>query len=1104
MSSRAAASRKRLAGEDKRPSSSKGFFSRSKSANAVPPQLDPSPFVDPSHVANREANRPGSSRSPLDLEGGLARVRRNSVDTISQRTISAPYGGSRNGSPYPSPPQQEYQAIRISPAGSPVTQSPTGQVPYIEASYQPPPPIIATYQPPPPVHFTSALPSQTAYPDTIEPLSGVESLSSFPAPPSYPPPIPLPAHLPSPSTSPPQTSLLLQSSQKQSPRNDSPTPTYTSSHLPLPEEQYLPSPPHIPASLQPQAYVGLGHAYPSPPPSTRLSPLRVSQVSLSSDSSSSSDSEIAYIPREASSSNAVRPITPQRVAFPISPQSPGYASPHIRYAESTSGSSDSSGRSPVDAGPSSPTPKFIFPGSRSVAKPKVSKKISTSAINVVRAPVRQEDFVAYKTPESSSTAPAGLITQRQDSPLVSDTASTNSGGSSSSSNNSNGSPSMPPSGYRFPVGRSKAQPSKVPTFPKRRFGNPSEANAEGGRRRFIGLLVKKKKKSKEPLNSSRGPNSVSPPPTSGGADSGSADLQSGVEAQGAGQRIKSRIGSYPFDPYNSILLDNDRLTGELLMRLNPTASPSYHNYGNMPPTSVLDLGCGEGHWVVDAAIAWKGYGTKVTGYDMVDISQRLLSWAEEQGVKDNIRFVQGNFVKQRLPFSDDSFDLVRMSCLALSLPADSWMPVLQEVNRVLMVGGRLELIDDYVFFPYGKAASALDSLSSGSSDSVGSVAPQLDVTIPSASFTTFSIYNGQVTNPGLGSSADSLLYALDEEDVDDDSQTVHEFNPQKASSSSRNGRRPRDSMRYTGISPELWNNFAATSRDLEALFEHMLFYKFGISTDPNDFILGMMKDVFGHAREVSTMHLTLAPPDFGDNNRPSGLRSRSSSSDRRRQSMGLSRSPGLVLWPSTFLPMTQTEIEIHASKHLRLLLSCKNVLVEHALEATDDDEIDEDSVLEAMAEYESFLRHRFNPPPMSMLSRNNSPYLDTDAVSIQESIADSVSADDREEMWQIQSEFEEFMTMSRQRNAEEERPDTPSTPRLRPTRKDSTPTISTFPGTMSSPIGDDSQASTIARDTFEPSFSTPPFYSKNELTHVRTFRVYEAIKLDSALFGTAI
>jgi len=45
---------------------------------------------------------------------------------------------------------------------------------------------------------------------------------------------------------------------------------------------------------------------------------------------------------------------------------------------------------------------------------------------------------------------------------------------------------------------------------------------------------------------------------------------------------------------------------------------------------------------VDAAIAWKGYGTKVTGYDMVDISKSLLPWAEEQGVTDSVRFIRGN------------------------------------------------------------------------------------------------------------------------------------------------------------------------------------------------------------------------------------------------------------------------------------------------------------------------------------------------------------------------------------------------------------------------------------------------------------------------------
>ena len=48
------------------------------------------------------------------------------------------------------------------------------------------------------------------------------------------------------------------------------------------------------------------------------------------------------------------------------------------------------------------------------------------------------------------------------------------------------------------------------------------------------------------------------------------------------------------------------------------------------------------HWVLEAAVAWKGYGTHVTGYDMVDISRNLLPWATEQGVRDNIRFVRGN------------------------------------------------------------------------------------------------------------------------------------------------------------------------------------------------------------------------------------------------------------------------------------------------------------------------------------------------------------------------------------------------------------------------------------------------------------------------------
>lgn len=278
-----------------------------------------------------------------------------------------------------------------------------------------------------------------------------------------------------------------------------------------------------------------------------------------------------------------------------------------------------------------------------------------------------------------------------------------------------------------------------------------------------------------------------------------------------------------------------------------------------------------------------------------------------------------------------------------------------------MVGGRLELIDDLIFFPYGA--------NSGTGPNALSTPPRLDITIPSSSFTTFSIYDGVTANPGLGlpigdTEAEDLygLYGVREEDpdVEDDSATVNEFNLNSAPETS--AARPSQistnaqSLGYPDLSYETWTQSCATSSDLEALFTHMLLHKFGINKDPSEFVLGLMEEVFGHAREARTMHITLAPPEFGDEEQDSrqGIvgRLNGMSIASRRQSSGLSRAPGLVLWPSTFIPMDRSEIEIHASKHLRLLLSCKNHLIEHAMEATQDDEIDPESLLEALWEYE--------------------------------------------------------------------------------------------------------------------------------------------------------
>lgn len=63
---------------------------------------------------------------------------------------------------------------------------------------------------------------------------------------------------------------------------------------------------------------------------------------------------------------------------------------------------------------------------------------------------------------------------------------------------------------------------------------------------------------------------------------------------------------------------SDRLTTVLLRAVNPNRSPSFHDYRRNPPGSALDLGCGEGHWIVNAAKEWPE--TQFIGFDMMDVA----------------------------------------------------------------------------------------------------------------------------------------------------------------------------------------------------------------------------------------------------------------------------------------------------------------------------------------------------------------------------------------------------------------------------------------------------------------------------------------------------
>ena len=67
------------------------------------------------------------------------------------------------------------------------------------------------------------------------------------------------------------------------------------------------------------------------------------------------------------------------------------------------------------------------------------------------------------------------------------------------------------------------------------------------------------------------------------------------------------------------------------------------------------------------------------------------------------------------------------------------------------------------------------------------------------------------------------------------------------------------------------------------------------------------------------------------------------------------QSPGLLVWPSTFIPLTPVEVEMHANKYVHTLLGCKPALAEFIAQFRDEDGtrfVDDDEFHEVMWKYE--------------------------------------------------------------------------------------------------------------------------------------------------------
>ncbi|CAE6478300.1 unnamed protein product [Rhizoctonia solani] len=128
---------------------------------------------------------------------------------------------------------------------------------------------------------------------------------------------------------------------------------------------------------------------------------------------------------------------------------------------------------------------------------------------------------------------------------------------------------------------------------------------------------------------------------------------------------------------------------------------------------VLDLGCGEGLWVLAAAKEWRH--TCFVGFDLLpiqmDLKEKLEGVRNAQDIIDRIEWAQGDFLSEKLPFADNSFDLVRLANTTLALPTDPdggncrLRSLFSEIFRVLKVDGEFEIIDENHTVPSASTAS---------------------------------------------------------------------------------------------------------------------------------------------------------------------------------------------------------------------------------------------------------------------------------------------------------------------------------------------------------------------------------------------------------------
>ncbi|KAK0246253.1 hypothetical protein EDD85DRAFT_803611 [Armillaria nabsnona] len=149
--------------------------------------------------------------------------------------------------------------------------------------------------------------------------------------------------------------------------------------------------------------------------------------------------------------------------------------------------------------------------------------------------------------------------------------------------------------------------------------------------------------------------------------------------------------------YDRHVLELESLDNRFVKHLRG-GSVSFVNFGDEepPPERSLDLGCGTGTWVLDAAKEWPK--CEFVGFDLVNIQIPLKLL--DTSIADRITWAHGNFLTTKLPFDDDEFDHVHIQSIARGVPENKWDVLFDEINRILRPGGCVEILEDDLVFPY--------------------------------------------------------------------------------------------------------------------------------------------------------------------------------------------------------------------------------------------------------------------------------------------------------------------------------------------------------------------------------------------------------------------